>query len=185
MSDLKTDLSAYNNDWYRPGGGLKRAVWYFVNIFFFKSSLFPFYGLKASLLRIFGATIGKGVLIKPNVNIKYPWLLKIADHVWIGEGVWIDNLAEVAIGSNACISQGALILCGNHDYTDTKFGLIVSPVVLEDGVWIGANSIVPGGTVCESHSVLAAGSVSRGVLESYTIYRGNPAVRVRERAIIK
>ena len=185
MSDLKTDLSAYNNEWYKPGSGLKRAAWYFVNIVFFKSSLFPFYGLKASLLRMFGATVGKGVFIKPNVNIKYPWLLKIADHVWIGENAWIDNLAEVTIGSNVCISQGALILCGNHDYTDTKFGLMVNAVLLEEGVWLGANTIIPGGTICRSHAVLTAGSVSSGTLESYSIYRGNPAVKIKDRIIIK
>ena len=185
MNQLQVDLSAYNNQWYKPGGRFRKAVWYFINIIFFKSSLFPFYGLKVLLLRMFGAKIGNGVLIKPNVNIKYPWLLTIADHVWIGENAWIDNLAEVTIGSNTCISQGALILCGNHDYTDTRFGLIVKPIVLEDGVWIGANTIVAGGSICKSHAVLAAGSVCSGVLESYSIYRGNPAVKVKDRIIIK
>ena len=185
MSQPQVDLSAYNNQWYKPGGRFRKTAWYFINIIFFKSSLFPFYGVKVLLLKMFGAKIGKGVLIKPNVNIKYPWLLSIADHVWIGEKAWIDNLAAVTIGSNTCISQGALILCGNHDYTDTRFGLIVKPIVLESGVWIGAGAIVPGGSICKSHAVLAAGSVCSGVLESYSIYRGNPAVKIKDRIIIK
>ncbi|MBS1503846.1 MAG: colanic acid biosynthesis acetyltransferase WcaF, partial [Bacteroidetes bacterium] len=87
----KTDLSSYNNHPYYPGGNaLKRVLWYYTNIFFFKSSLFPFYGLKVFLLRVFGARLGKKVEIKPCVNIKYPWNLTIGDHVWIGENVWID-----------------------------------------------------------------------------------------------
>ena len=96
----KTDLSAYNNHPYHPGGNaLKRVLWYYTNIFFFKGSLFPFYGLKVFLLRLFGARLGKKVEIKPCVNIKYPWNLTIGDHVWVGENVWIDSLVMITIGS--------------------------------------------------------------------------------------
>ena len=75
----------------------------------------PFSGLKVFLLQLFGAKVGKGVVIKPNVNIKYPWLLEIGDYTWIGERAWIDNLAQVKIGKNCCISQGAMLLCGNNN----------------------------------------------------------------------
>lgn len=179
----KTDLSKYNNSWYKPGNRLKRLLWYCFNIVFFKSSLFPFYGLKVFLLRLFGARIGTGVLIKPNVNIKYPWFLSIGNHVWIGEEAWIDNLGMVTIGDNVCISQGALLLCGNHDYTSVQFDLLVKPIILEEGVWIGANAIVTGGAVCRSHSVLTAGSVCSGETEAYSIYRGNPAQKIKERVV--
>ncbi len=179
----KTDLSAYNNSWYRPGNRLKRMVWYFFNTIFFKSSCFPFSGLKVALLRLFGAKTGKGIIIKPNVNIKYPWFLDIGDHVWIGEKVWIDNLAKIRIGNNACISQGALLLCGNHDYSAVHFDLLVKEIVLEEGVWIGAKAIVAGGSMCRSHCVLSAGSVCSSELEAYGIYRGNPAQKIKERII--
>ena len=181
---MKTDFSAYNNDWYKPGNAVKRMLWYYVNAVFFKSSLFPVYGLKVFLLRLFGARVGKGVLIKPNVNIKYPWFLHISDHVWIGEEVWIDNLATVTIGSHVCISQGAFLLCGNHDFTKTTFDLMVAPIIIEEGVWLGAKSIVCGGSVCKSHAVLAAGSLCNGALEAYSVYQGNPAQRLKDRTII-
>lgn len=180
---MKTDLSAYNNDWFKPGSAVKRVIWYFVNAVFFKSSLFAVYGLKVFLLRLFGARIGTGVLIKPNVNIKYPWLLRISDHVWIGEEVWIDNLAPVSIGSHVCISQGSFLLCGNHDFTKTAFDLTVAPITIEDGVWLGAKSIICGGSICRSHAVLTAGSLCAGVLEAYSIYQGNPAQRLKSRTI--
>ena len=179
----KTDLSSYDNSWYKPGSRLKRGIWYIVNVAFFKSSFFPFYSLKVFLLRLFGARIGKGVLIKPNVNIKYPWFLTVGDHVWIGEKVWIDNLALVTIGSNSCLSQGAMLISGNHNYTDIHFGLEVKPIILEDGVWIGAAALVSGGAICRSHVVITAGSVCSGDTEPYSIYRGNPAVKIKDRVI--
>jgi putative colanic acid biosynthesis acetyltransferase WcaF len=180
----KTDLSAYNNSPYHPGGTmLKRVLWYYVNAMFFKSSLFPFYGLKNALLRLFGATIGNGVEIKPCVNIKYPWLLTVGNNVWIGEEVWIDNLVMITIGSNVCLSQGALLLTGSHDYKKQAFDLITGNIILEDGVWIGAKAIVNQGITVGSHTVLASGSVATKTLEPYGVYQGNPAIKVRDRVL--
>jgi len=180
---VKTDLASYNNSRYQPGSRIKRFLWYFVNEFFFKNSLIPVSGLKVFWLRVFGAKVGTGVIIKPNVNIKYPWKLSIADHCWIGEAVWIDNLDEVIIASNVCLSQGAFLLCGNHNYKLKSFDLIVSPIVLKEGAWIGAKSIVgPGVTVFE-HAILSVGSTTTSNLDAYGIYRGNPAVKVKHREI--
>lgn len=179
----KTDLSSFENKWYRPGSKLKIGIWYLINLLFFKSSLNPFSKLKVLLLRLFGAKVGKGVVIKPNVNIKYPWFLELGNHVWIGEEVWIDNLTKVVIQSNVCISQGAMLLTGNHNYKKSSFDLIVGDITLEEGVWIGAKSVVCPGVTCHSHSVLAVGSVATKNLEAYTIYQGNPALSVRKREI--
>ncbi len=133
------------------------------------------------LLRMTGASVGAGVVIKPRVTIKYPWKLAVGDHSWIGEQVWIDNLDQVTIGAHVCISQGALLLCGNHDYKKPTFDLITGPIVLEDGVWIGAKASVALGVTCGSHSVLAMGSVATKNLEEWIVYQGNPALAVRER----
>ncbi len=180
---MKTDLSKYNNDWYKPGASvLARAIWYVVNRTFL-ISYFPFSPAKIFLLSLFGAKIGKGVVIKPHVNIKYPWRLSIGDHCWIGEGVWIDNLEDVSMGDHCCLSQGAFLLSGNHNYKKSTFDLMTEKIILEEGVWIGAKAIVCGGTVCRSHSVLTAGSVAMNTLESYSIYQGNPAVKIKDREI--
>lgn len=183
MEKQKTNLAAYDNQWYQPGSLVKRALWYATSAVLFRNALFPFSSLKVFLLRLFGAKVGKMVRIKPCVTIKYPWFLVVGDYTWIGEDAWIDNLGMVTIGNNVCLSQGCLLLCGNHDYTQSSFDLIVKGIVLEDGVWIGARSIVSGGVVCGDHSVLAAGSVANRDLEAYSVYRGNPAVKVRERVM--
>ncbi|RYF85867.1 MAG: colanic acid biosynthesis acetyltransferase WcaF, partial [Chitinophagaceae bacterium] len=106
---MTTDLSTYNNDWYQPGSAAKRACWYMVSLLFFKPSFLPFYGFKVFLLRLFGARVGKGVVIKPGVQVKYPWLLRVGNHCWLGEKVWIDNLAQVTISDHVCLSQGAFL----------------------------------------------------------------------------
>jgi putative colanic acid biosynthesis acetyltransferase WcaF len=179
-----SNFKAYTTADYKPGGNpIKRVMWYFTNVLFFICPLNPLSFLKVFLLKLYGAKIGKGVVIKPGVNIKYPWRLQIGDYSWIGEKVWIDNLADVEIGSNCCISQGALLLCGNHNYKKAEFDLMVNEIILEDGVWIGANSTVAGGVRCKSHAVLSLNSVASHDLDEYSIYRGNPAQKIKERII--
>src|SRR4051812_45254506 len=96
----QTQLSSFNNSWYKPGRNIVvRFAWYCVNSFFFKTSC-PWNFLKIFFLRLFGAKVGNAVVIKPNTNIKYPWRLKIGNNVWIGESVWIDNLGDVLIEDN-------------------------------------------------------------------------------------
>jgi putative colanic acid biosynthesis acetyltransferase WcaF len=180
----KTDLSAYNNHPFHPGGNaLKRFLWYYLNAVFFKTSLIPSSSLKVFLLRLFGSKIGKNVTIKPCVNIKYPWFLSIGDQTWVGENVWIDSLVMVSIGAHVCLSQGAVLLTGSHDYKKTTFNLITKELILEDGVWIGAGAIVNLGITAASHSILTSGSVATKNMEPYSIYQGNPAVKIRERYI--
>ena len=180
---MQTDLSTFNNDWYQPGSKGKVILWMIVSALFFRHSLSLGNGLKCTLLRAFGARVGQGVVIKPKVNIKYPWLLEIGDYSWIGEEVWIDNLANVKIGDHCCLSQGAMLLCGNHNYKKVAFDLMVGEIVLENGAWIGAQSTVCPGVTCGSHAVLSVGSVATANLDSYSIYSGVPASKVKERVI--
>jgi len=180
----KANLVLYDNYPYNPGAGrLKRLLWYYVNAFFFKTSLFPFYGIKVFLLRLFGAKVGKMVEFKPCVNIKYPWNLIIGDEVWIGENVWLDSLVMINIGSNICISQDVKLFTGSHNYKKPSFDLMTGSITIEDGVWICAGSIINLGVTLRNHSMVAAGSIVSKDTEPYGIYRGNPAIKIRERMI--
>lgn len=180
----KVDLSKYNNNWYHPGAGsLKRALWYFVNAFVFQSYLFPSSVLKGFVLRLFGAKVGKGCNFKPAINIKYPWRLIVGDYCWLGEGCWIDNLTKVEIGNHVCISQGAYLFCGNHNFKKPAFDLMVKQIKIEDGAWVGAKAIVAPGVEMGAHSVLTAGSFATHNLEADSIYQGNPAQKIKRREI--
>lgn len=180
---MKTDLSKFQNRWFKPENQFKIVCWYMANQLFVNTYIpFPV-SFKSSILKFFGCKIGAKVVIKPKVNIKYPWFLTIGDYAWIGEKVWIDNLDEVTIGAHACLSQGVLLLCGNHNYKKTTFDLIIGPIDIEDGVWIGAQSVVCAGVTCKSHSVLTVGSIATKSLEAYSIYQGNPAIKIHDRII--
>lgn len=181
--DKRVDLSKFNNAWYNPGRGFFiRGLWYVVSNIFFNSP-FPFYQPKRLLLKCFGAEIGKGVVIKPHVYIKYPWKLKIGNYSWIGEEVRIDNLDDVIIGNNVCISQRCYLVCGNHDFKKNTFDLKIAKIIIEDGVWVGAHSTLLPNSQLKSHSVLLAGSVFSGTAEEYKIYKGNPAIFVKQRLL--
>ena len=167
----------------KGAGAFKQVLWFFANALLVRASWNPFMGIKVCVLRLFGAKIGKGLVIKNNVIIKFPWKLTIGEDVWLGEGCWIDNLDNVSIGSNVCISQGALLVTGNHDYTKVDFPYRNAPIVVEDGTWIGAKAIVTAGVRIATHTVVTVGPVVTKDTEPYCIYQGYPAQKIKERRI--
>ena len=187
-NSMKVDFTHYdaNNKAYAASIGaskIKQLLWFVLGALLVRNPLIPFSGFRNWVLQLFGATIGLEARIRPGVLIKYPWKLKMGDHVWLGENCWIDNITDVHIGSHVCISQGAMLCTGNHDYSSPGFELIAKPITLEDGVWIGAKALVGPGITAFSHSVLTAGSIATKNLEAYGIYQGNPALLIKTRTI--
>ena len=183
-SSQQVDLSRFTTGQYERGAGpLKEAVWLLVSRLLFQLCPLKLSALKAAVLRWFGASVGRGVVIKPEVKITFPWKLTLGHHVWLGEECWLLNLAPVTIEDNVCISQRAFLCTGNHDYKSPTFDLITKPIRVEQGAWVGAGAFVGPGVSVGSHAVLAAGSVATKDLEPHGIYQGNPAVRVGERGI--
>jgi putative colanic acid biosynthesis acetyltransferase WcaF len=134
-----------------------RVIWYVVNAVIFRSSFVALMPsrIKAAILRVFGAAVGRGVVIKPRVDIKAPWFLEMGDHVWLGERVWIDNHTSVRLGSNVCVSQGAYLFTGNHDWSDPSFAFFCRPITIGNSVWITAFSVVkPGSDVPDCTAIL-------------------------------
>lgn len=180
---VETDLSSFYCDWYWPGPKLKIWAWIWLKPFFIKT-YFPWpMKLKISVLKLIGCKIGANFVMQKGLNITYPWLLEIGDNVWIGEGVWIDNLAKVTIHDNVCVSQGSMLLTGNHNYKISSFDFLIGQIKLENGVWIGAQTVVCPDVTMRSHSVLSVGSVMTHDSEPYTIYQGIPAQPVKKRII--
>jgi putative colanic acid biosynthesis acetyltransferase WcaF len=174
------DLSIFANaDFDRGAPKWKEALWVILRSFLFLSA-FPYPSrLKTTLLRWFGAKVGRNVVVRSQVNISFPWRLVLGDNVWIGDGVWILSLAQVVIESNVCISQRSYLCSGSHDYRRSSFDLITKPILIRERSWIAANSFIGAGVEIGPGSVVAAGSV---VLESFgpkVLIRGNPAQVVK------
>jgi len=183
-SQNRVDLARFSPGDYDAGRPFwLRSLWFLVNALFLQNPLNPSGKIKVILLRLFGAKIGIGVVMKPGVNIKSPWLLSIGDHSWIGENVWLDNLVPISIGNHVCVSQGAYFCTGNHDWSDAAFSYKLGEIHVEDGAWICARATLLPGVRVQSHAIVAGGAVLAKDALSYTVYAGNPAVEVRKRVI--
>ena len=184
METTNVKLAAFDGSGFNKRAGFfKITAWYFVNALLVRASWNPFMGIKVALLKAFGARIGKGLVIKNNVVVKSPWNLVVGDDCWLGEDCWIDNLDRVVIGNNVCVSQGAMLLTGNHDYTVGCMPYRNAPIHIEDGAWIGAKTTVCPGVTVYRNAILTVGSVATKDLEANGIYQGNPAAKIRTRKI--
>lgn len=184
MSELKRPvrLDSYDNSWFKPGRGLlTQLAWYFIGGPIVRSHFLTSSFLRTVLLRVFGAKVGSGVVAKPGLRVKFPWKLQVGSNTWIGEDVWIDNLAQVDLGSDCCVSQGAYLCTGNHDWSDPAFGLMVRSIKLENGSWAGARSLLSPGVVLGKCAVAAAGSVVFKDIPAFEVHGGNPAAFLKHR----
>ncbi|MCX5930868.1 MAG: WcaF family extracellular polysaccharide biosynthesis acetyltransferase [Cyanobacteria bacterium] len=176
------DLAGYGlpPGWSPGAPRWRQALWLLIGLPLVASEL-PGTPWRKCLLRLFGAQIGVGGRLKPRLRVKFPWRLVVGDHCWLGEAVWIDNLAPVRIGDRVCLSQAAVLCTGNHDYRSPGFDLRVSAITIGSDAWICALALLGPGTSVGDGAVVALGSVAAGEVPPGVIVRGNPAVPVGSR----
>lgn len=170
------NLRSYSTaDFDRGASRFREMLWWIISIFAFRSA-WPLPSiLRRGLLRVFGARVGKRVVVRSGVHITFPWRLVVGDDVWIGEGVRILNLAHVTIQSNVCISQEAFLCTGSHDFYRTDFALKLAPIRVADGCWIAARAFIGPGVSIGRQSLVSAGSVLMKSAPAFSRVRGNPA----------
>lgn len=175
MSDVLFS-SRVKLDEFNPSLGLERGaskvkeiLWYLVKMFFFLTA-FPFSSsIKVFWLRKFGAKVGEKVIIKPRVNIHFPWKLEIGNNSWIGEEVFILNFEKIIIGNNVCLSQRVLLCGGNHDFLKPSMPFRNGPITLMDGCWIGATCFIGPNVMVGKDTVITVGSVITSDVEENLI----------------
>jgi putative colanic acid biosynthesis acetyltransferase WcaF len=176
----KFALDRFNNDDFDRGSTrLVEAAWWLVRAIVFDHRIPVPSRLKVSLLRLFGAKIGRGVVIRSRVIVTFPWRLELGDFVWLGDEVLLLNLDRISIGSHVCVSQRALLCTGSHEYNKPGFDLVTAPIVVGDHCWIGAMVFVGPGVTIETQSVCAAASVVVKDVGHQALVAGNPARVVR------
>lgn len=184
MATAQVDLSRFaNTEFERGASKATELAWLLTRKWFFENSVLPINKPRRSLLCRFGAKVGAGTVIKPKVRIHFPWRLELGDYVWLGEEVYILNLARVTIGSNVCVSQRAFLCTGSHDWSDPAFHLITKPITIEDGAWVSAGVFVGPGVTIGRNAVATAGSVVLQDLPPNMVCSGNPCVPVKPRVI--
>jgi len=160
---------------------IKRLIWVLTWMLLFRPTPPPLHNWRCFLLRLFGAKLGAINFVYPSAKIWAPWLLETGDLVTIGRGAEIYNPGGISLGHRTIISQDAYLCGATHDYQTPDFTYITKPIRTEPQVWICARATVLPGVVCAAGSVLGACSVATRSLEAWTVYAGNPAVKVRER----
>jgi putative colanic acid biosynthesis acetyltransferase WcaF len=152
-------LSKFTGAGYEKGRSrLIQALWVCVSALVIEKVWCPA-RLRVVVLRIFGARVGKGVLIRHGVRVHWPWKLTVGDDVWIGVDVWLLNLEPIDIGSNVCISQAAFLCTGSHRADSPSFEYDNAPIRVCDGAWIAAKAIVLRGVTVGRRAVVGAGAL--------------------------
>lgn len=152
----KRDLAHFTGAGYDKGRSvLTQAAWVLVSSVLVTKAWCPS-SLRIVICRLFGATIGTGVKMRDGVRIHWPWKLSIGDNVWIGTDAWLLNLEPISIGSNVCISQGALLCTGSHDWRSSTFEFDNAPITVKDGAWVAARATVLRGVTIGTGAVVGA-----------------------------
>lgn len=165
--------------WGRPAGVV--YLWGIVEWLFVTNALQISSRVRVGVLRMFGATIGSGVVFRPRTRVKFPWKLTVGDDCWIGEGVWIHNQDQVTVGHDVVISQETMITTGSHAHR-TDMALVTRPVTVGDGAWVTSRCLLLGGAAVGRGALVAPMSVVYGDVPDGAIVRGNPAVVVGRRS---
>jgi len=178
MQELKTFKLPKN---FRGRNAIVVQLWWFVQSLFFKNSPQFLYGFRRFLLRLFGAKIGKKVIIRPTVRITYPWKIIIGDYSWIGDDVVLYSLGEIEIGKNVVISQKSYLCAASHNYLRSDFPIFAKKITIKDECWLATDVYVaPGITIHKGTVVGSRSSVYKDLPEN-KICIGNPAKVIRER----
>jgi putative colanic acid biosynthesis acetyltransferase WcaF len=168
-------------DDFRGRSGFTVQLWWMVQATFFRCSPQLFYGFRRWLLRLFGAQIGKGVIIRPSVTTPYPWKLKIGDYSWIGDNAVLYSFAEITIGNDAVVSQNSYLCAGTHDYRSPAFDIRALPIVIEDQAWLAADVFVAPGVTIGKGAVVGSRSSVFTNLPAMMVSVGSPARPIHAR----
>jgi putative colanic acid biosynthesis acetyltransferase WcaF len=150
-------------------------LWWLVQATLFRLSPQVLYGWRRFLLRSFGAAVGRGVLIRPSVEITYPWKVSIGDFSWVGDNVTLYSLGEIEIGHDVVISQNSYLCTGSHDFREPTFDIYAKKIVVEPESWIAADVFVAPGVRIGHAAVVGARSTLLHDLPPRMVCYGNPA----------
>jgi len=163
------------------GNRVKRLLWNIAWGILFRFSPRPFFAWRALLLRLFGARLGPTCKFYPSSRVWAPWNLICADLVAVADGAEIYNPAPIRIGSHAILSQNSYLCGATHDFDDPAFPLLAYTMEVGPYAWICARACVAPGVNVSEGAVLGLASVATRNLESWSVYAGAPAVKVKER----
>lgn len=164
----------------RPGWYVQ--LWWTVQATLFRGSPQFAYRYRAALLRLFGAKVGKKVVIRPSATITYPWKVEIGDYAWIGDDTVLYSLGDISIGAHAVVSQRSYLCAGDHDYRAPDFKIRGQQITIGEQCWLAADTFVAPGVSIGAGSVIGARSSVFSDLPANMVCIGSPCRPVKTRA---
>lgn len=150
-------------------------LWWLVQAVTFPLSPHNFNGFRRFILRLFGAKIGQGVLIRPTARFTYPWKVEIGDYTWIGDDVVLYSLENIRIGCHCVISQKSYLCTGSHDIQDAAFSLKTAGISIGNGVWIATDCFIGSGVQIGANAVIGTRSSVFSSIPAQQVCWGTPA----------
>ena len=130
---------------------------------------------RSSVLRLFGAKIGRGCTFARSVEIIIPWNLKMGNNCQVSERVILYTLGTITLGDNVLIDTKAHLCAGSHDMRDTTFPLTRPPISIGSDSFIGIDAyIAPNVSLGANTKVHPRASVYRSFDDGCEL-QGNPA----------
>ncbi len=164
------------------GNKIKRAIWFCVYTFLFRFSPTPLHIWRRFLLRLFGARVGRKVMVYGSAKVWAPWNLELRDFSTIGGGANLYAVDRVIIGESAIVSQGSHLCTASHDFNSDGFELITAEICIADNAWVATEAFIGPGVTVGENAVVGARSVVTSDVAPRTIVAGNPARLIRERS---
>ena len=162
---------------------LVRVLWQVCWVLVFRPSPWFWQAPRRAVLRVFGATVGKGVQVMPSVRIWAPWNLLLGDYATLSHGVDAYCVDTISIGAHATVSQRAFLCTATHDSDHPNMPLVTKPIQIGDGAWVAAEAFVHPGITIGVDAVVGARAVVTRDVPARMVVAGNPARVLRERKI--
>lgn len=183
-AEALVDLRRYDQSWFDPGRPRWLIMlWWLVQAIAFPLTLHAHHAPRRTLLRWFGAKIGKGVIIRPTARFTYPWKIAIGDYSWIGDDVVFYSLDPIYVGCHCVISQETYLCTGSHSASSPTFQLQTAPIFIENGVWIATDCFIGPGVRIGANALIGARSGVFRDQPPQQICRGTPCQPVGFRSI--
>lgn len=183
MAEILQDNDPFTQPSFSLGNRLRRVCWNLFGTLFFRPTLRPMNEWRTSVLRLFGAKIGKGCTVKATVKVWAPWNLVMGDYSALADDVNVYSMAKITIGDRVVVSQGTHLCAGTHDYQSKNFQLYAVPITIEDQVWLCTESFVGPGVTVHEGAVLGARGVATKDLPAWTVCAGNPCRPIKPRVV--
>jgi acetyltransferase-like isoleucine patch superfamily enzyme len=138
-------------------------------------------------------SVGRNCVLEHDVYFKFDGIyrpgpsLKFGDTVFIGAGCEFNIRVGISVGANTLIASGCRFVDHDHGFASRAVPMgqqadgAEAPIVIEDDVWIGANTVVLKGVTIRHGAVVAAGSVLTRSVGAYEIWGGVPARKLKDR----